>query len=341
MDRSIVYSTNQLASVVDVAIAAERGGFRRIWVTETVGHDALMQSAAIAEHTERIGIGTGILYAFTRNPVALAVAAQGLANRSGGRFTLGIGAGTRGLRRRFGVEFDHPAPRLVEYADVVRQVMSGGAVQHAGRFYTAEVPAWGRQAAAHVPAVYGSGLNAVMLRHAARGFDGIALHPMAIAPAYLDAVVVPSVNEGAAGAGRAPQLAAWVLTSVADDSDAARRQAARALAFYFATPSYLSAAAGAAWEPAAQAVCEAFKQDPAAPDWDALGRHVTDQMIDELTLAGTPAEVRSLIPDVEARLAPLGVTELVLQSVSKGTDAESHALALTTAEALAPAGVRA
>ncbi|WP_460403021.1 LLM class flavin-dependent oxidoreductase [Actinophytocola sediminis] len=319
MHRSIVLSTDNVDELVEVALAAEDAGLYRVWTTENTNHDGVVQAAILGRATTRIRIGTGIAYAFGRAPLTAAIAAADVHVSSGGRFTLGLGAGTRGIRRRYGVEFDHPAPRLAEYAQLLKASWAAtGALDFAGRFYQAHVPGWRRDTAPSLSGldVYGSGLNPTMLRWAARGCDGVALHPLAASEHYLTEVVGPALAAGAVESGRPGErtrFAAWYLTSVAEDEQVARDRVRRNLAFYFATPSYASAAAGTPWESSATAVRDGFADGGA--DWAALTRLVDDRMIDDLTLTGTPAQVRTRLPALERRLAAHGVDELVCQLV--------------------------
>jgi alkanesulfonate monooxygenase SsuD/methylene tetrahydromethanopterin reductase-like flavin-dependent oxidoreductase (luciferase family) len=46
-----------------------------------------------------IGVGTGVLNVWTRSAATLAMAAAGPSQLSGGRFILGLGAGSRGAGR--------------------------------------------------------------------------------------------------------------------------------------------------------------------------------------------------------------------------------------------------
>ena len=45
-----------------------------------------------------------------------------------------------------------------------------------------------------------------------------------------------------------------------------------------------------------------------------MSAEVPDAMVDAMTLAGTPSEVRDRLPALEARLADLGIDELVFQT---------------------------
>ncbi|MDH5291365.1 MAG: LLM class flavin-dependent oxidoreductase, partial [Acidimicrobiia bacterium] len=106
--------------------------------------------------------------------------------------------------------------------------------------------------------------------------------------------------------------AMWVITQIDEDGNAARDRARRALAFFFSTPGYETAAEGEPWADAPERIRRRFAETRA--DWDAVGAEVPDGMVDAMTLAGTPDEVRERLPAVEARLAEVGIDELVFQT---------------------------
>ncbi|MGH9281602.1 MAG: LLM class flavin-dependent oxidoreductase, partial [Acidimicrobiales bacterium] len=122
--RSLVFATDALEPLVELARAAEEAGFARVWTTEYPGRDAVARALAIALGTQRIGVGTGIAYAFTRAPLAMAGLAADVQRLAGGRFALGLGAGTRGVRRWYGAGFDPPAPRLAAYVEQLEAAWS-------------------------------------------------------------------------------------------------------------------------------------------------------------------------------------------------------------------------
>ena len=66
---------------------------------------------------------------------------------SGGRFIVGLGTQVKRINEeRFSVKFEHPAPKLKEYAEVMRTVWAanrGEDVVHEGRFYTVTRPVFG------------------------------------------------------------------------------------------------------------------------------------------------------------------------------------------------------
>ena len=60
-----------LKAVADSARRAEEEGYDAVWTAE-VGHDPFLALTLAAEHTRRIGLGTGIAVAFGRSPMTLA-----------------------------------------------------------------------------------------------------------------------------------------------------------------------------------------------------------------------------------------------------------------------------
>ena len=69
---------------------AEALGFDGIWTSE-MAHDAFLPLVLVAEHSQRLTLGTSIAVAFPRIPAILAHVAWDLARYSQGRFRIGLG----------------------------------------------------------------------------------------------------------------------------------------------------------------------------------------------------------------------------------------------------------
>jgi len=320
--RSIVFGTDAFTELIPVAQAAERAGFHRLWTTEYTGRDSVIRALLLAHATERIEIGTGIAYAFSRAPLAMAAMAADAFVASGGRFTLGLGAGTRGMRTRwYETEFDHPAPRLADYVQLMRATGAAGSdgLDYQGEFYHLRIPAFrpGHPVEELTGLrVYGSGLNRVMLRQASRSCDGVALHPLAGSDRYLREVALPAIRTGRQQGGRTGgSLAVWLITSIHEDEEVARQRAKTTLAFYFSTPSYRSITEGTSWAAATEAIRAGFLDQGA--NWGSLSRCVPDDMVDAFTLVGTPAQVQRRLGEYEHRFELAGADEIVFQTVGE------------------------
>lgn len=326
MRRSIVFATDALFELFPVAKSAEEAGFHRIWTTEYTTRDALIRAMALAANTQSIKVGTGISYAFTRSPLAMSAAFADAYVLSGGRLTLGLGAGTKGMRRNsYGIEdFDRPGPRMSEYVAFLRAAWAAtDGLEFKGEFYNARIPLHKSPHSREVLAgieVFGSGLNRIMLREAASSYDGVALHPLASEIRYLDDVVLPAVAEGTARSGRDTEvkLAVWKVTSIAEDESVALERAKLNLAFYFSTPSYASVVAGTEWEHIAGAIQNLFREMGFGVDWTELAATVPDEMAEAFVLFGTRDVVRRKLAVIESELAERGVDEIVFQTVGVG-----------------------
>ncbi|UUU41005.1 LLM class flavin-dependent oxidoreductase [Streptomyces sp. NBC_00162] len=103
---------------------------------------ALPTLTAAATATERLRLGTLVTSPNFRHPVTLAKELISLDDISGGRVTLGIGAGGNGFdATALGQEPWSPrerADRFAEFVPLLDTLLTEGAVSHEGTFYSAE-----------------------------------------------------------------------------------------------------------------------------------------------------------------------------------------------------------
>ena len=172
---------------------AEELGYEDLWTGDTAGADGFTPLVLAAAHTERIRLATGIVNPFTRGPAVLAQHAAALADASGGRFVLGLGASSNVIVERWnGVPFERPLTKMRETLAFLRPVLAGE--RGPGGFKLENPPA------APVPIVLAA-LRGGMLKLAAAEADGAFTNflPLSGLPQ-----VVAGVREGEAIAGRAP-----------------------------------------------------------------------------------------------------------------------------------------
>jgi F420-dependent oxidoreductase-like protein len=124
-----------------LALEAERLGLDVCWVAEAWGADAPSALGWLAGRTDRMLLGSGVIQVGTRTPVAIAQAARTLADLSGGRFLLGLGAsGPQVIEGLHGVPFARPRTRLRETVEVVRLALAGEKVAYTGETVTIPLP---------------------------------------------------------------------------------------------------------------------------------------------------------------------------------------------------------
>jgi alkanesulfonate monooxygenase SsuD/methylene tetrahydromethanopterin reductase-like flavin-dependent oxidoreductase (luciferase family) len=135
---------------VAMARAAEAVGFDSIWVGDHLLYgdepsgergpwEAWTLLAGLAAVTERVELGPLVACASFHPPGLIAKMASTIAELSGGRFVLGLGAGWNEREyRAFGIPFDHRVSRFEESFAIVRALLAGERVTLAGRYWQAE-----------------------------------------------------------------------------------------------------------------------------------------------------------------------------------------------------------
>jgi probable F420-dependent oxidoreductase len=283
---------------VDIALRAEQAGFDSVWAPEFHNHSGPLALAAAAIATERVELGTAIAWAFGRSPLLTAVTALDLDEMSGGRFVLGLGTGTRRMRTDWlGAPADKPATRLRETIEAVRAVWDAagaGAVDYEGELVRLKVRPYGRadQIRPRLP-VYVAAVNEGMTRMAGAIADGVVAHPMATAR-YIEEVMRPAIAEGASGAGRSASdvgVADWVLLAISADREQAREDAKRQIAFHATVRTYDRILDLHGFTEVAARIRELWKSF----DLAGMTALVTDEMLDEMAVAGTPDECRAAL----------------------------------------------
>jgi probable F420-dependent oxidoreductase len=105
---------------------AEAAGYTDLWSGETNGPDGFTPLALASAWTEKVRLGTGVVGVMQRGRALLAQEAAALADASGGRFALGIGASSdRIIEGWNGMPFEKPLSKMSETIDFLRTALSG------------------------------------------------------------------------------------------------------------------------------------------------------------------------------------------------------------------------
>jgi alkanesulfonate monooxygenase SsuD/methylene tetrahydromethanopterin reductase-like flavin-dependent oxidoreductase (luciferase family) len=130
------------ADIRTMATEAERIGCDSVWLPDRlqVGDvgvwESLSMVSAIAAVTSRVTIGTAVTRSIYRHPTLLAKMAETIDEISGGRFILGLGAGSnQGDNREFGFPTDHAISRFEEALSITHALLRTGSVTYDGRYY--------------------------------------------------------------------------------------------------------------------------------------------------------------------------------------------------------------
>ena len=288
-----------IAEGVALAQRAEQAGASGVYVVEA-WRSAFVPLAAIAAATERVTIGPYVLNAYGRTPWIAGLSALDLDDLSGGRVVIGVGSGNVFTNRVYqGVEPVRPLAKMNDYVEVIRRIVRaqpGAAVQFRGEVHS--ISDWVPQNPPTQEAipVYLAAIFPKMRRVAGRVADGVALGAL-LSREFIDETVLPGVHEGAVEAGRDPVslgVKMAIFASVSDDRDEADRAARTAIVNLFVPKPHKHYEQTLEEQGHGSALAKILAR---LADGDHAGAvdEVPQEVVDELTISGTPAQCRARI----------------------------------------------
>ncbi|WP_293030191.1 LLM class flavin-dependent oxidoreductase [Natronococcus sp.] len=315
-------STDEL-SEADVAVRAEELGYADVWLPELWGESGVVRATEIATRTDELGIGSAILNVYSRSPAVLAMTAASLQRVSDGRFVLGVGTSTqKSIEDLHGESFNRPVRRAHETIELVRAFTAGegrvdydGELLEASDFPSLEVPT----------PIYHAGLGPANRRVVGRLADGWIPHNIPFSR-------LEDAFEEVAGAARERDrdpddiaVAPYVPAAVSEDLEAARDAIRSHVAYYVGSGEGYRRAVGAAYPGEAERIAEAWRDGNRGEAADA----VTDELVDDLGVAGTPEDARDRL---ESLVAETGIDHPIVVV----PDPASDEIVELTVESLAP-----
>lgn len=299
MKLSVIWpETRSVTNAIALARRSETVGFDTFFLGAAFGLDPISALAAVAQHTERIRLGTSVVPTWPRHPFVMAQQAATANAASDGRFRLGIGPSHPPVMSMYGITSEHAVAHTREYLTIVKTLLHEGSVRQAGAhfsvfgFLDVEQPA--------PPPVLLGALRPAMCRLAGELADGAM--PWLVPPEHVAAVIAPNVAAGAAGAGRPgpPPVVVSLPCMLATDRDDVLTVARRDLAIYLGVPTYVDVLVRAGLLP---------DHDAAAQGWSAA-------LVDALVAWGDAATLAARLQ----RWVDAGADEVVVSPFACGED---------------------
>ena len=274
-------------------------GYDALTVAET-GHDPFLPLALAAEHTERIGLTTGIAVAFSRNPMILANIGHDLNSYSKGRFTLGLGTQIAAhITKRFSMPWSHPAARMREMIQAMHAIWDtwheGKPLEFRGEFYTHTLMThyftptdieYGR------PKIALAAVGPLMTKVAAEVADAVLCHAFTTAK-YLHEVTIPMIETTLEEKGRKRsdfEIVATMFTATGDTDEEiqkARDKLRTQVSFYGSTPAYKGVFELHGWYDLQPKLNRMSKEGK----WDEMAESLPEEVVDAFVISGTPEQV--------------------------------------------------
>jgi 5,10-methylenetetrahydromethanopterin reductase len=214
--------------LVELAVAAEAGGFSALWFAENPFHRGILPAVAVcATRTERIALGIGIVNCYQHHPTLIAAEFAALDEFAPGRIVLGIGSGVGARIERLGFRY-RPLASVEDTIHIVRGLLRGDEVSYRGRVFAADRVALHFCAPSPNMPIYLASMGDKSLELCGRLADGLIVSNLC--PLGYSARAVGIVQQSAAAAGRKPLgIVQYVPCAVRPDRDDARRLAMRTI----------------------------------------------------------------------------------------------------------------
>ena len=294
------------------ARALDEHGFDTIWLAEAYpwwrkhqmeARSSTVVSALMAQATERLTIGWGIISPFTRHPVQVAMDARVVQELAPRRFILGFGTSKIFLNNAL-MQTNKTLGPMRDAVTIVRGVLSGDAFRYDGDTWSADVPAMNADAPHDVPPVYVAATAPKMQALAGEIGDG-CLTPSITTPAFVGYTrdnVQADIDIGCT-----------IVASVAEDRDDGRDGAREIAGMYLANK--VQNIKGAADTLLELAGIDVEEIRPVAEAMERGGRlaakeQVTDEILDKCKpIAGTPGDCIAAIEEYR----DAGCTHIMLE----------------------------
>ncbi len=303
-----------VAAWLEHARWAEQAGFDSLWMGDMGNVDPLTLSAAIAQQTERIGIGTAVVPVMPRTPAVFASIAYTLHQLSGGRFALGLGVSSETMMGRWhGLPFERPRTRIAETVRLLRHMLAGEKTDFAGETIHSRGFCLPDDTARDVP-IYLAALRGRMLQTAGELADGVILnrYPLPVVPR-----LVSLVREGARKAGRDPaavDITAHLKVCVTDEPHHVFEGIRQRFAGYYSTGVYNKYLAWCGYEAEAAALAEGWRRKERALTLSVMD----DALLSQFITVGSVTACR----DAARSLIDAGVTTVVVGAYTTDPDVQ-------------------
>ncbi len=295
--------------IVERAAEHARQGFAGVFTLEA-NRDVFFPLFAAAQSGAALDLYPNVAIAFPRSPMHVAYQSWDLQRITGGRFALGLGSQIRPhIEKRYSATWHKPVAQLREYVAATKAIFAcfheGTRLDFRGDYYTFTlmtptfIPApLSNDGSVAPPPIWMGALGPLMTSAAAQVADGVIVHPFN-SEEFLRTQTMPRVLAGLAKSGRRREDFTVNVTAIAclyDEADEAEREAALAaarfnLAFYASTPSYRVTLDVHGWgdlQPDLNALSKAGK-------WAEMAAQITEEMVDTLTVRGTPEQAAAII----------------------------------------------
>lgn len=273
---------------------AEDLGYESIWCGEGWGTHAFVDLTHAVCRTSTLTVGTSIASVYSKTPADLAMAAGAVSRISGGRFVLGLGTSHPGkVGDIHGLPFERPVRRVGEAMELIKRLLSDEeSVSFEGEIFESH----GCRGLDEPVPVYNAAQGPMNLRLTGRVADGWLpyLLPLSRIAESFDVIATAAEGEG-----RSPDditTSPQILAAVSEDPEEGKDVIRSYVADYLGDKEEFRSNFESIFPDEVSRVVDAWERGDRREALDS----VTDPMLEEVSVTGTPEAAREQLREVIA-----------------------------------------
>ena len=277
----ISYSLGSLLSIDEVLACAKKLEQIKpdvMWIPETWGMENFSMMATASRENNFSKIGSSIINIYSRSPNLIAMGASTVDTISNGRLILGLGTSSVPIVEDFhGQEFQFPVQRMREYVEIIRLALQNQKINYSGKIFSLkDFTLLTKPLRKEIP-IYLAAINKRMVELAWEIGDGIIFY---LRPKEEMKKTISVMQET-----RKIDTTLQIITCIDNDYEKASKRAKQTLSFYIAVGEiYREFLHSSGYSKETENIFNEYKKT----GLKNLHEFVTEKMLDDLCIAGTP-----------------------------------------------------
>ncbi len=280
MDR-ISYSLGSLLSIDEVLACAKKLEQIKpevMWIPETWGMENFSMMATTSKENSFSKIGSSIINIYSRSPSLIAMGASTVDTISNGRLILGLGTSSIPIVENFhGQTFEFPMQRMREYVQIIRLALQNKKINYSGKIFSLkDFTILTKPHRNQIP-IYLAAINKKMVELTWEIGDGVIFY---LRPKKEMKKTISMMQKT-----RKIDTTLQIITCIDKDYDKASKRAKQTLSFYIAVGKiYREFLHSSGYSKETEIIYNEYKKS----GLKGLEEFVSDAMLDDLCIAGTP-----------------------------------------------------
>ena len=268
--RRLSYSLGSLLSIEDVLKCSQKLNEIKpevLWIPETWGMENFSMLGLASKENKFSKIGSSIINIYSRSPSLIAMGASTVDTLSNGRLILGLGTSSIPIVENFhGNSFE-----------IIRLALQGKKINYSGKIFSLkDFSLLTKPIRKEIP-IYLAAINQKMVELTWELADGVIFY---LRPKSEMKETIAKMQEK-----RKIDTTLQIITCIHEDHEKARTRAKKTLSFYVAVGKiYREFLQSTAYSKEVQIIYEEYKKN----GLDDLEKFVTEKMLDDLCIAGSP-----------------------------------------------------